>query len=433
MSMLGKVPGMVRWAMAAAGAMVVATVVSNAANYAYSLVMSRMLGPERFGEFTALLGVLMILSIATQLVQTVVARYVTELRSGRDPGSVPAFVNRLARVMAVVGLAAFVVSVPLAWPVAAALQIDHIAPVVATMSALVLGFVVPVAWGRFQGEQAFWRLGTSMVVLNLARVAVGVALVAVGFGVSGAIAATTIATVFVAAMVLPALRAPSSPSAGAGPELATLARFALPTLGALVAWAMLTNFDVVIVKAMAVPADAGYYGAAATVGKIALFLPTALGLVILPKGAARHHAGVDSRGILRRTGQALVVVSGALTAICALWGDRVVHLMFTSEYAPAADLLVPIVVAMSCFALANVMLFYYLGVGRTTFSVVLIVAMVFQIALLLLVASSPKEAALVQMAVGIGIVAANEALYVPLLRPLPKARRAGGSGDPPPA
>ena len=200
--------------------------------------------------------------------------------------------------------------------------------------------------------------------------------------------------------------------------LAVLARFALPTVGALAAWAMLTNLDVVIVKAMASPTDAGYYGAAATVGKIALFLPTALGLVILPKAAARHQAGVDSRGILRRTAQALILLSATLAGICALWGDQIVHVMFTAEYAPAADLLLPIVVAMSCFALANVMLFYYLGVGRTRFSVVLLIAMVAQIALLSLVAQSPREAAIAQMSVGLGILALNEVLFVPLVRPL---------------
>lgn len=414
---LRRLPAFTRWAMAAAGAMIVATVVSNIANYAYGIVMAHMLGTARFGEFTALLGVLMFAAIATQLVQTVVSRYTTTIQAEHGPEAVAAFAHRMGRVFLMVGIAAFAISIPLAWPLASVLRLDVTSAIAAT-SALLLGFVMPVAWGRYQGEQQFWRLGMNMIVLNVARFVAGVAAVIAGAGVAGAVGANTVSTVVVLLMCWSALRAPRTDGVYAGPPISELARFAFPTFIGLIAWTSLTNLDVVMVKALASDEQAGQYGAAATVGKIALFLPMALGLVILPKGAARHEAGVDSRGVLRRTGQALMAVSAVFVGVCFLFGEQIIGLMFKPEFAPASRLLTPLVLAMCCFALANVMLFYYLAVRRMRFTYVLLVLMAAQIVLLAVFAGNPRHAALVQTGLGVVLLIINEMGFVPLLRRL---------------
>jgi O-antigen/teichoic acid export membrane protein len=406
--------------LSAAGIMVAATVVSNAANYAYSLIMGRQLGPSVFGGFTALLGVLMIISVASQSVQTVVARYTAGLRQEHGDGAVSAFARRLVGRLTVLGIASFAVWIPLAVLVGSVLNIEETVPVVVTGSALILAFTLPVVWGALQGEQRFGQLGLNMIVLSVGRLVIGVALVAAGAELTGAIGALTLATAIAFLLSYPALLRAGGPAPEGkiGPPAREMVRFGLPALTGLAAWTLLTNLDVVIVKALAESEEAGYYGAAATLGKMALFLPLAFGLVIFPKAAARHVAGIDSRLLMQRTGQLLLVISVVFVVAMAFAGDLAIRLMFGEEFEPAVELVVPVVAAMCCFAIANVMLFYYLSVHRMRFAAVLFVVVAVQTAALGLVAADPLAAAYVQLAVGLGVVAINEIFFVPLIRPI---------------
>ena len=398
--------------------MLVATVITNATNYAYSLLMGRQLGPELFGEFTALLGVLMILSVASQTVQTVVARYVTGIHTNQGPAAVVNFARRLMWRLTLVGVVAFLVWIPISFPLANILQIDSPVPVIAAGSALILGFSLPVVWGAFQGEQRFRHLGFNMCALAIGRFVLGAVLVVLGASVAGAIGALSVATAFAFVLAYPSVRAGLGSHQRVGPPARELVAYGLPTTLGLAAWTLLTNLDIVFVKAAENSTEAGYYGAAATIGKIALFLPLALGLVIFPKAAARHVAGQDSRFLMRRTGQAVVVASAALILVCAVFGETALELMFGASYAPADQLLVPVVAAMCCFALTNVMLFYYLSVHRMRFAWMLFGAVVAQVILLSLAASDPLAVAYVQLGIGLAIVVINEIAFVPLFAPI---------------
>ena len=414
------VSSLVQRGLSAAGIMVVATVVSNAANYVYSLIMGRMLGPSVFGGFTALLGVLMILSVGSQSVQAVVARYTAGLRADLGDGAVAAFARRLVGRLTLLGVACFALWLPLTFVVDRALHFEDTLPVIAAGTALILAFTLPVVWGALQGEQRFGPLGANMVVLSVGRLAIGVALVALGASLTGAIGALTLATALAFALSYPALLRGGGPApqGKVGPPAREMVRYGLPALTGLAAWTLLTNLDVVIVKAMATSEEAGFYGAAATVGKMALFLPLAFGLIIFPKAAARHVAGIDSRVLMRRTGQLLLGVSVVFVGAVAVAGDLAIRLMFGEEFAPAVDLVVPVVAAMCCFAITNVMLFYYLSVHRMRFAGVLFAVVAIQTAALFLVAADPLAAAYVQLAVGLAAIAVNEIFFVPLVRPL---------------
>lgn len=406
-------------AASAAGVMLAATVVANAANYAYSLVMGRQLGPVLFGELTALLAILMVISVGSQSVQTVVARYVTSLRESGDREAVADFVNRLFGRLTALGLMAFAIWLPCSYPLARALGI-HVAPVIIAGTALVLAFSLPVVWGAFQGEQRFRALGGSMVVVALGRFAIGVGLVAVGGGVGGAVGALTIATVVALLFAYPAVarRQTWRRSRSTGPSGGELVRYGVPTLVGLGAWTLLSNVDVVIVKAVADAAEAGYYGAAATIGKIALFLPLAVGLVIFPKTAARHVAGIDSRPVMRLACQVLALISAVLIGAAALGGPLAIRIMFGADYAPADVLVVPLVAAMCLFAICNVLLFYYLSVHRMRFAAMLLGLVAAQIVTLSLVASDPLMASYVQLGLGVAAITLNELFFVPIVRPL---------------
>src|SRR6266542_2179678 len=160
--------------LARAGLMVApAMAVANGLNYAFNLVMLRLLEPAAYGALGALLAVIFIGTVPGLALQAVVARH-TALRAG-DRRAVAELWSRTL-------VAVSWVSLGLGLAVAAA------APALAAF--LHLGSIVPAL-----------ALAAALLLNAGARLAVGVGLVAAGHGVDGALAASVAGSVL--AMLLP--------------------------------------------------------------------------------------------------------------------------------------------------------------------------------------------------------------------------------------
>jgi O-antigen/teichoic acid export membrane protein len=139
----------------------------------------------------------------------------------------------------------------------------------------------------------------------------------------------------------------------------------LPVLGGLLAITCLSTDDLVAAKAAFAPHEAGLYGSASLIGRVILYLPAAIVTVLLPKvsagvSTARGTGGIFARSLLATAGFCLTV-----TLIYAVVPHLIVRIAFGSSYEGSAPLLWMFGVAMTLYAVLNVLLFYRLGHGET--------------------------------------------------------------------
>lgn len=417
-------------AVAGVSIMFVATTVTNAANYLYVVVLGRIFGPATFGEYSAIFAVLVILSLLGQALQTVTAGRAAGMlaRGGPDArADVAAFALRLGRLLLGVGFAAGALWLAFSPLLARVLGGGSTWTVAHGATALLLAFSVPVLQGAFQGAQRFVALGLNLTIMSVGRIVIGVPLVLAGAGVPAAIDAQGAAALVAGVIAVVALRRDvgageaagrSAPATVVGPsEIVGLVRAAGLALAGIVAWVALTNLDVVLVKAASPAVDAGLYSAAAYVGKVALFAPMAVAVVIFPAASARVAASRDPTPVLRRAGR-IVAALGVVTVVLAeLIGPLVLRVMFGSGYADAAPLVVPLVIGAVGYALVNVYLYYHLAVGRRAFVWILVGAVAVQAAAIVLVGGDPRDTAWIQAGLAWLLVAVNEVAFTPILRP----------------
>jgi O-antigen/teichoic acid export membrane protein len=95
-----------------------------------------------------------------------------------------------------------------------------------------------------------------------------------------------------------------------------------------------------------------------------LYLPAAIITVLLPRVAARTAGSQTSRDLLAKSVAVTASFCVALTVVYFFLGDQVVEVAFGSDYAAAGDLLWRFGVAMTGFAILNVLLVYHVGRGR---------------------------------------------------------------------
>src|ERR1700716_3125400 len=163
----------------------VASTIANVFAYLYQVVMARLLAPNDYAILTALFGILILESLSAQVIQSATARIAAQYRAHDQDAALHVFVRRWTRrILIGVGL-----------PAGAAVAIAGLAPFVGpalslpVSSVVLLGVALFIAapltftGGLLQGLGRFGWFGWYFIVQAVARLAIGVVLVWIGFGV----------------------------------------------------------------------------------------------------------------------------------------------------------------------------------------------------------------------------------------------------------
>lgn len=386
----------------------------NVANWLYHVVMSRALGPAGYGGLSALLGLLFIMTVPATTIQMGLSALVARREANQDA---PFFANVLTRWLRGFLLFGLVLSsVPLLlspW-LADLLRLASPVPVLIAGTVLISWLPLPVVRGLLQGVQRFWTLGASFITEGLLKLGAGVLLVSAGLGLSGAVAAISLGALGALALTMLGLRSRSDPRpVGVGPQDAVVFRSLLPYVVAVASFTLLTQSDVVLVKILFPPGEAGVYAAASTAGKIILYLTAPLAMVMLPEAVRRHVRNEGERPVLLRSARYAAAAGGALVAAYILVPRPIMHVLFGSAYLEGAPLLWLVGLGMLANELALLGVYYLLGTGRSAvLRWVTVQALVFLVALWIFANSLETVAVLVAVA---GLVTFG-GVWWPLLR-----------------
>ena len=111
---------------------------------------------------------------------------------------------------------------------------------------------------------------------------------------------------------------------------------------------------------------------------MSLFIPLALGIVVLPKATQRRASGRDPRPILLLALAATLLPGFALTAIYLLYPNLIVRTIFTAAYSNPGLVLGLANLAASSYAGLNIWLNYALSLKRLSFIYLLVGVLVCQ-------------------------------------------------------
>ncbi|MGI8987717.1 MAG: lipopolysaccharide biosynthesis protein [Nocardioidaceae bacterium] len=330
-----------------AGFVAVAISFMNVTTYAFTALVARSVAPSVFGEVTALMGILLVGSVAALGLQATTAR-----RLATCPADQRAHLTRdAARATVVIGSSATLLVLVLSPLLLQVLALEHWAPLAVVAVTLLPLAVFGTQAGVAQGTNR-WR--------HLALLYVGVGAGRMVFGTLGALIAPTatgaLVGVLIGALVPVAigwrlLLAPPGPDHGP----ATARDMVVETLvgsQALLAFFAVTNADAVLARVVLSADDSGLYAAGLIVAKAALFLPQFVAIVVFPTLARADRPGV------RRAALFSVAALGAVAAL-GTWLLPDLALVFAGgdRYAQVTDLLPLFAVEGAVFAVVNLLVY----------------------------------------------------------------------------
>jgi O-antigen/teichoic acid export membrane protein len=361
-----------------------ATMVANVVQVVFTVIFTRWLGADGYGSLAALLNLSVILFVPGAALQVVAAREATLGRLG-EGGELAGTLARWSRhiLMAVVAIA--VLSVVVRRPLADLINVDQEWAAAAVPITGMLWLLLCLQRGLLQSARAYREVGLSILLEALGRLAMGIAFVALGLGVTGAYLGTVASLAVTGVALAWVLRRRLGPPAhDTRPHpLPALARGAALPIAALTLVASLQNVDVIMAKHVLSADDAGVYAASTVAAKAIVWIAVGLGFWVLPEATRRAAAGADPRPVLGRGLALIAALSACALTIFGLVPELLLRTAFGAEYEAGADVLLTLGAAYALLAASYPCVQFQLGLHRRHFALVLAVMAVAQPLLLL--------------------------------------------------
>ncbi|HEV7573150.1 MAG TPA: hypothetical protein VGQ21_16740 [Thermoanaerobaculia bacterium] len=313
-----------------------ASVTSAGLGYLWTIVTGRLLPAAEYADFSASASIIYFAATALAPCAQTMAYFTALYIAAGNADAVFALERRALRLIGVAGLVVMIAAAAVSSPLAAALHFrSRLTLLLAIATAVGAGFL-HIKRGRLLGQQQFRRYSWNITLESIVRLVAAVLLLLVAANAAASVGAYTAA--LLAAMALAGWRSVNFE----GVEIAAVRRYFTPVFAYTIIYAGFQNIDVLVVKRLFPPKEAGVYGAAS-------LLARAAGMLVMPfvAFAVPHLVEVlnDAAEIRRRFARIVIqyigLAAGAV-AVLGLASRTIIALLFGREYGPAASLLLPL-------------------------------------------------------------------------------------------
>lgn len=350
----------------------------NLFNLLYHFFMVRNLAPVDYGHLNTLMALFMFITVPANTVQTTITKYVSSFQAQSQYPQVRGFLRHFLFLVATVA-SSFLLMMALGNSILSSfLQISSRSLILLTGVILFFAMVTPVPWGGLQGLQRFGLLAFNLFVNGGLKLTLGILFVLWGWGVLGAMVAIALAyciTTFISLLLLwfilkeegMRVHKKENPRENDSSYISEAYRYFIPVGITLFCFTVLTQIDLILVKHFFTPIEAGYYSIAQMVGKIILFLPLPVVMVMFPKVSLMDAQRKKTSPILM---QSLMIASsfGILgIIICHFFPSHIIQILTGTVYPECIPLIKLFSINMTFFSLTFILLYYHLAVQRKGF------------------------------------------------------------------
>lgn len=372
------------------------TALVNFFNLLYQLLIAHKLSPSDFAAFNSLLSIFMLVSSPLNTLQAAVAKYCAEFNAQNQVGRIKFLLFDLVRKTSLLAVLTFLIFWFILGHIMNALKIPLVSCTYILALLLAFSWLIPVFSGAVQGLEFFGWLAFGSVLSGAFKLALAFTFILLGYNVAGALGALLISTLIgLIILYLPLRRFISKKAAKEDINYKDIIIYLFPVAISYFCFIALVSFDMVLVKYFFPAADSGIYSLAQMVGKIFLFLPGAISIVMFPRTSGLKAKNMDTVLTLKRS---LIYVIGLCllaTLFYNLFPALVLKVLTGKVYSESILLGRLFSVSMSFFAFLFVLISYFLSVKDLRFIKYLVLFTILQFLAIILFHSSLAQVQLV--------------------------------------
>jgi O-antigen/teichoic acid export membrane protein len=382
------------------------------AAFLFQILTARALGPSEFSLFAAFLAIVNIGAIGSSALQNAVTVQTARSISGSQDLTAKAKLDSTLVEALLIGFVLFIFTVIFSESLATYLLAPSWAIVLAGLS-LILSFLLARHLGIIQGSgkalgTVWWSSGHAII-----RLVLGSSALLISFGFAGFVG--VVMTSLLAVTVLVGFYVRKIP---ARPNHSPFDRSTMAVLLSTIAFAWLTNVDVIFLRALADPVESGNYAVVALLVKTGFIVPGTLSLYFLPR---LIHNNAMSSGLAIPISITVIGILG-LTVFLWVLGPTIVRVFFGTGYQVTSGFLLMLCISLAPWVVLQTILIRTNGLATISAPIVLLILASIQWPLLSLTLPSIESMAIANGALGL------IACFILWLVLLIKGRKSGTKG-----
>ncbi|RJR28774.1 hypothetical protein C4564_04335 [Candidatus Microgenomates bacterium] len=341
--------------------MIIGSNIGNFIAYLYHLVLARLLGPVQYGELSALLSILGMLSVTFSFLGLVVVKFV----SSADKNEINSVFGWFYKKMNTIAVVLSILIGVLSFPTSRFLNM-HFLPVL-LLAPIFYFFLLEFLFRSYlQGLLKFTKVAISVNFEMFLRLVFGVGLGLLGFGVFGAavgIFIGTIANYILLRYFLKGYKLTKDNNINFSRNREVL-NYSLPIFITSISTYSLISFDIIFVKHYFLGYDAGLYAALSTLGKIIFYSTAPITSVMFPLVARnfaqkKKHVHIFYLSLLSTCAIVAVLVGGF-----SLFPQYAVLPLYGKNFMPIVSLLAKFGLFVGLYSVSTLILNYLLSIER---------------------------------------------------------------------
>jgi O-antigen/teichoic acid export membrane protein len=344
--------------MDGAGLLFVAIAFMNVCSFVFHVAASRLLQPQAYGALGALVAMMFFLVVPANALQ---AAIVASVARRHPPGdTAPISLRHLTLVTGGIGLGVFCLGALLSPIINDFLHLHSLIAVVLLSLLLLPSLVSIVVRSVLIGQGYFRPAAVSIAIAAATRVITTLLLIQIGMGVAGAVAGTVVSEVLGLLVLARHVRAGWIRDNNA-PAVTVSHRDVAAGMVAFTGFWLFIGLDAFLARHFLSAQASGFYAAASTAGRAALFLPQAVSLIALPRFAETHRERPQALTVLNHS-LTIVAILGALTTLgLTICSHIVIRLLFGSAYSASGTIVGELAGASALMGAANVLMHFHLA------------------------------------------------------------------------
>ena len=401
------------------GAMIFIFVMAgNFFNYLFQIAMSRSLSVPDYGTLNSLLSLLVITSVPSGALTAFSAKNISgNLATGDVPGVRKFMKNTVIKTFLYdcLFLAIFIACIPFLMKF---MRIDSYFYYIITGIAIFLIFPFSLLLGSLQGSRMYLSLGLFSSLSSIIKFILAVALVYAGLNLAGALFSVAVSPLIIIAAAAIVLFSYLKRKQDKGNEkhiavdkteengLKTGRFYFLFLFFVLLFYTFFTNIDLITVKHFFPAYKTGIYSVADILGKIILYFPSAIVLVMFPEVSHAHATNNKTKHILLKTIFVTFLMCSFLETFYILFPDKIISFLMGAKYITSAPLLTLYGLSMFPFAFINIFINYFMAINNSKILIPMFLFSILEVLLFYLFHYSLREIILIIMITGWAVMLA---------------------------
>lgn len=338
------------------------TSLANVINLVCQLLIAHRLSAVDFAVFNSLLAVYVIIGAPFSTLQAVTTKYISEFNARSEHEKLKALFSGLLKALSVISLIVFGVTCLTAPLLSEKLKVPGLLPFYLVAALLALTCILPIFSGAVQGLERFKLLSITSVAGALIKLGLLLCFLGLGYGISGALAAFLAAAAAGILLVYPilkdyiAFRVPHPKI-----DFHGFSAYLFPVALSYFCFMVLVSADMVMVKYYFSQEKAGVYSLAQVTGKIFLFFPGAISMVMYPRTSHLHAKNLDTSATLKRSIFYAAGLCGIAAMFYNIWPYFSLSVLTGKAIEESVFLGRMFSFSMTFFALSWILLFYFIS------------------------------------------------------------------------